>query len=107
MSVREVSIAGHFNALPCFSQAVSGCFGHRPSEYRRAWPETDSDPADRTSGEGASVAGEYRRARPEIDSAPSRPRIRFSFVERTRLARRRSGAPDGAGRSFMVRGEWP
>ena len=52
MSVREVSIAGRFNALPCFSQAVSGCFGHRPSEYRGGRPETDSDPADRTSGEG-------------------------------------------------------
>ena len=81
MSIREVSVACGFNSLSYFSQAFSRCFSRRPSEYRQAWPESDP--------------------------APSWPGTLFSFVERTRLARRRNAEASGAGRGFMDRVDRP
>lgn len=44
LSIREVSAACGFNTLSYFSQAFMRSFGRRPSEYRRAWPESEPSP---------------------------------------------------------------
>lgn len=60
LSIREVSAASGFNSMSYFSQAFAKCFGKKPSEYRRAWPETET--------------------------APSWPGTVYSFIERSRSA---------------------
>ncbi len=45
MSIREVSAATGFNSMSYFSQVFARCFGKRPSEYRRAWPEQEPAPS--------------------------------------------------------------
>ena len=45
LSIREVSAASGFNSMSYFSQAFAKCFGRKPSEYRRAWPEQEIAPS--------------------------------------------------------------
>lgn len=45
LSIREVSAATGFNSMSYFSQTFARCFGKKPSEYRRAWPEQDAAPS--------------------------------------------------------------
>jgi hypothetical protein len=45
MSIREVSVACGFNSLSYFSRAFMKTFGKKPSDYRQAWPESQTAPA--------------------------------------------------------------
>lgn len=45
LSVRDIATASGFNTLSHFAFSFGKCFGRRPSEYRQAWPETDSAPS--------------------------------------------------------------
>lgn len=67
LSIRDVSAASGFNSMSYFSQAFGKCFGKKPSEYRRAWP--DEEPA------------------------PSWPGTVFSFIEKSRAAAARRASP--------------
>ncbi|MGI9371549.1 MAG: GlxA family transcriptional regulator [Hyphomicrobiales bacterium] len=44
LSVREIATASGFNSLSHFAFAFRKCFGRRPSEYRQAWPEQETEP---------------------------------------------------------------
>jgi len=45
MSIRDVSTATGFNSMSYFSQTFARCFGKKPSEYRRAWPDQETTPS--------------------------------------------------------------
>jgi AraC family carnitine catabolism transcriptional activator len=45
LSIREVSAASGFNSMSYFSQTFARCFGKKPSEYRRAWPDQEAAPS--------------------------------------------------------------
>ena len=45
MSIRDVSTATGFNSMSYFSQTFARCFGKKPSEYRRAWPDQEPTPS--------------------------------------------------------------
>jgi len=45
MSVRETSVASGFNSMSHFAHAFMKCFGKTPSQYRRAWPDSESTPS--------------------------------------------------------------
>lgn len=44
LSVRDVSADCGFNSLSHFAYAFRKCFGKRPSDYRQAWPEDETEP---------------------------------------------------------------
>ena len=44
LGVHEVSVASGFNSLSHFAFAFKKCFGKRPSDYRQAWSEQESEP---------------------------------------------------------------
>ena len=44
LGVREISVASGFNSLSHFAFAFKKCFGKRPSDYRQAWPEHETEP---------------------------------------------------------------
>lgn len=45
LSVREIATASGFNTLSHFAYSFGKCFGRRPSDYRKAWPEMDATPS--------------------------------------------------------------
>jgi len=45
ISIREVSAACGFNSMSYFSHSFVRAFGKKPSEYRQAWPESESAPS--------------------------------------------------------------
>ena len=45
MSVREISAASGFNSMSYFSHSFVKCFGKKPSEYRKAWPDPEPVPS--------------------------------------------------------------
>ena len=44
LSVREIATASGFNSLSHFAFSFKKCFERRPSDYRQAWPERDTEP---------------------------------------------------------------
>jgi AraC family carnitine catabolism transcriptional activator len=45
LSIREVSVACGFNSMSHFANVFSKNFGKKPSQYRHAWPESESAPS--------------------------------------------------------------
>lgn len=45
ISIREVSAASGFNSMSHFASAFVNCFGKKPSQYRHAWPDTETAPS--------------------------------------------------------------
>jgi transcriptional regulator GlxA family with amidase domain len=45
LEIREIASASGFNSLSHFAQAFRMRFGRRPSDYRRAWPDSDPVPS--------------------------------------------------------------
>ena len=45
MSIREVSVACGFNSMSHFANVFFKNFGKKPSQYRLAWPDTETSPS--------------------------------------------------------------
>ena len=45
LGVREIATASGFNTLSHFAFAFKNCFGRKPSDYRKAWPDSEQTPS--------------------------------------------------------------
>lgn len=69
MSIREVSVACGFNSMSYFSRSFLRCFQRKPSDYRRAWP--DSEPAPKWPGTIISTAQPRSSKRRDLAASPA------------------------------------